>query len=641
LKQNILKLGKQKNPHKKKVVNEFTSTDPYQFQPVLPRPSEYATFEHYYPQLNLPSSTVIPSSSLAPSKILKPTKKFNNFYLPTSTMSPSTTMTPKRQRKPSTTQAPFKNFKSFTSPSTVAHFSTTKAPDYFKYSTPTTSAPMKIHESFYIHPSTASTLDTNVQETKENVVVIKPKTNFINMESSEPIEETKERIIYRFVPEFHTLNQTNDNQNYFYQNFNESSLNEDEFLQNFHKNYNYEHFTEKDAGPLPMNDDYKFDQDTQRADKKAMIVQISNDDNDNYNRHHPLDLNERESPPPFRGDFDDEQDHEAEASKNQYLFLYSLDDEEKKQRSKPQKMKKGKSQEPDYFYHHHQHHYQNPKNIDEGDYDPEIDSEFDSDLLNSDNVRIVDPNVRGGRPLEFTKDDYLRHIKQAVVQYMKEHGQDTNTPNFKPKSQGPTKAALRAAQNSQQFKQLQQPMKLPKNVYTAGQLKEAIEDLRESPQVDFTTKRPKAKPIDLTALDVGQSYQHVSHFDHSAVLKNVEGFDQTNAMKQPKNPFSLQNYQDINNLKKPQFNEDSDDQQTKQQNLFKGYKLPQIKSYGQDQSSFSQMSYDSNKLPRLVRGQDEDDEEDNDVKDPVDSPIQIINGIPVANPYNIDLNTLK
>lgn len=255
------KKPKLKNPHKKKVVHEFSSTDPYQFQPVLPRPSEYATFEHFYPQLDLPSSTIVPSSSLAPTKILKPTKKFNNFYLPTSTLSPSTTMTPKRHRKPSTTPAPFKHFKSFSTPATVAHFSTTKAPDYFKYSTPTTSAPMKFQESFFIHPSTSSppssTFDKHhVEETRDDVVVIKPKSNFINMESTEPIEETKERIIYRFVPEFHTINQTtNDDVNYFYQNFNDSlsSLNEDEFLQNFHKNYNYEHFTEKDAGPLPMS----------------------------------------------------------------------------------------------------------------------------------------------------------------------------------------------------------------------------------------------------------------------------------------------------------------------------------------------------------------------------------------------------
>lgn len=201
-------------------------------------------------------------------------------------------------------------------------------------------------------------------------------------------------------------------------------------------------------------------------------------------------------------------------------------------------------------------------------------------------------------------------------------------------------------------------LKLPKNVYTAGRLKDALEELHESPQVDLTVKKNKQKPFDLSAIDVGQSYQHVSHFDHSAALKNVEEFDTTNVVAhqqqqgKPKLHFSQQTYHDINNLgynqkqKQQQPQQQFDDSENEQQqNLYKGYMLNNKYSLkgSHGGNSFSSMSYDGSKLPKIVtqRGSDDDDEDDNKVEDPVDAPIQIINGIPVANPYNIDLNTLK
>lgn len=197
---------------------------------------------------------------------------------------------------------------------------------------------------------------------------------------------------------------------------------------------------------------------------------------------------------------------------------------------------------------------------------------------------------------------------------------------------------------------------LPKNVYTADRLKEAIEDMQDSPPVDLTIKKSKIKPFDLSAIDVGQTYQHVNQFDHSAALKNVEEFDQSHALtgnNKGKLHFSQQTYHDINNLgqsHKHKLSSVNDDSENEGANLFKNYKqFQQGKQSGgnfnhqhSQHNAFASMTYDGNKLPRLVgHGNHDEDDDENKVDETIDAPIQIINGIPVANPYNVDLNTLK
>jgi len=198
--------------------------------------------------------------------------------------------------------------------------------------------------------------------------------------------------------------------------------------------------------------------------------------------------------------------------------------------------------------------------------------------------------------------------------------------------------------------------KYPKNVFHAGKLRDAIDDLQDSkmPNVDLTVKKSKTKPFDLSAIDVGQSYQHVT-FDHSSALKSTEDFDQTNVIPQsspsqrPKLHFNQQIYHDINSMgnNKPKpyqshSQSNFDDEDDEPQKPYKGFYLP--KHYGKGQSgkteSLTTVNFDSKKLPKILKNND-DDEERNNPEDPVDAPIQIINGIPIANPYNIDLNTLK
>lgn len=680
------KAPKPKFPSRKKTPSvqlEHASTDSYQYQPVLQRPSEYTPtdnsqdfFPSYQPYdtRNYGSHSTSAPSTPSPIKMLKPTKRKNNYYLPSSTMSPSTSMRPLKSRRPST-ETPYEDVKQFSvspSPSTVAHYSTTRAPEVYKYSTPSPVSSTTLGD-FYIKPSTQitpsatpSSADLPSDGSDDRTVVIRPKTQYQNYESYEPVKET---IIYKFVPEetysyepnvtmFHSTAASFPEAD-FYNTLNRSTQADVDFYNNFHKTYNYEYFTERDAGRMGDDEYEKMDvSDKQRASKKNMMFAL-NPQTGEYTPSSmmPMTIEDHEVPPPMGVDND------AEASKNQYFVLYSVDDDEKKQKKPKRKPKP----EPEVTYHHHHHQHE-----DFGHFDQEFDSEIDSEVTNSDNVRIVDPGVRGGRPIEFTKDDYLRHIKQAVVQYMKDYQPKESSGNVKLKNQRfqesshdvpfrPTKSPSSATTPSsynrnnlspQQYKAMS-PLKLPKNLYTAGRLQDAIDELKESPQIDLTQKKSKQKPFDLSAIDVGQSYQHVSHFDHSAALKNVEEFDQTNVVQQnkPKLHFSQQTYHDINNLsynqKQKQQQQQSDDSENDatSQNLYKGYMLPKYSLKGNQggATSYSSMSYDGSKLPHIVpqHGLDDDDEDDNKVDDPVDAPIQIINGIPVANPYNIDLNTLK
>lgn len=694
-----------KSSTKKKISQVHTSTDAYQYPPVLQRPNDFdlntneASQEPFYPTFEQQTIYRTPSSTSTPVKMLKPTRK-NNHYLPSSTMSPSTTARPMKIRRPSSEIPKFEKFSlppSISTTTMAPHYSTTsRAPELYKYSTMSPVSSTTLNE-FYIKPSTqvtpTVTSDLFSDSSSDRTIIIKPKVQYTSTQEDYEQQPTsdKETIVYKYVnpQEYygHESNKTNNEVFYspaltsdyeaaktpeYYKELNHSTQADMDFYKKFHKNYNYEYFTEQDAGKMMNSGEDKIDvvDDKQRASKKNMVFAISPEPRYASSSMHPLDLDEHEVPPPMNDhDSDNDGDLMPEASKNQqYYVLYSVDDENRRDKKPKKKVKP----EQDVVYHHH--HHQHEGNEKEYDYDfpqfdTEIDSEFDSELVNSDNVRIVDPGVRGGRPIEFTKDDYLRHIKQAVVQYMKNvNVNKDSTPSStigKPKSQRyqennqdshlrPTKASIPSSivSSTSSYKQYKPmaPLKLPKNVYTADRLKEAIDEIQESPQIDLTLKKSKVKPFDLSAIDVGQTYQHVTQFDHSAALKNVEEFDQSNAMtsnNKQKLHFSQQTYHDINNLgnsHKHKLNDDSENE-----NEYKGYMLSNKyqnklvhnnQNQQQYQNAFSSMNYDSSKLPRII-SQNDDDEDENKVDDTIDAPIQIINGIPVANPYNIDLNTLK
>lgn len=693
---SVEKPSKLKHSSKTKIQPGYSSTDPYQYQPVLQKPSSYdtPTDDSFYPSypsydVKVLESISTPSPSSSPSiriqkptgpsthasiRLVKPTKK-NNYYLPSSTMSPSTTMKNIIKKKRPSTEMPFESAKKISaspSPSTIFHYSTTtRTPPVQKYSTSLPISSTTASQEFYIRPSTQVTSSVapshSLDSSPERTVVIKPKSLYQNYE----VTEKDQNIIYKFVPEINYVPARNAAENNsfqnteasyldtmqssspdYYQHLNRTTQDEMNFFNNFHKNYNYEFFTEQDASShpgdilqadIPISEPEHFI--SNQASKKNLIISIP-PRSDDYEMMPKQNLEEQEISHPMG-----EGELSPEASKNhQYFVLYSVDDDRKdiKARRRP------KPVESEVVYHHH-HHQNDEKSEDD------FDSDFDTDLINSENIRIVDPLVRDGRPIEFTKDDYLRHIKQAVVQYMKNYQTEDSTENgsnVKIKNQRyyeteapyrPTKASFYSSTYkpklpAEQYKAMPS-LNLPKNVYPAERLKDAIDEIQDhSAQVDLTHKKSKQRPFDLSAIDVGQTYQHLAPLDHSAALKNIEEFDQAHTVNQQnrqKLRFSQQTYHDINNLGKHQkLKQQSNDDIHGSSNVYKSYSLPSKYSSNKDSGV---INYDSSKLPRIVspNNEDDDDENENKADEPVDAPIQIINGIPVANPYNIDLNTLK
>lgn len=629
-----------------------------------------ATFNFSSPRLPINFST-----ARSPTPII--------YSTPRSPINLSTTRSP-ASISYSTTRSPFSHY-------SINHSS----PNSIKYSTPTANI---VHEpKVYNNPSpqitpsvTPANIDMDADTSDTHTVHIRPKVQFQQYQPS-----AKETIIYKFVePAKKNLNKT-DFPRYrttkptvsvsiaapdYYKNLNQTTQDDVEFNNNFNKNYNYQYFTEQDASTFDgdqikdVNQERYNDEegeeveDKQVASKKNMYYSADSNEFMNENpitNDYAQNLEEREMPPPIGLN---NAELEPEASKpHQYFVLYDVDE-------KKNMKKKKQHREPDHVTHYHHHDHE--KEYEEPDHHHQIYQNdpyagFDAELLNSESVRIVDPAVRGGRPIEFSKDDYMRHIKQAVVQYMKDvhppkdNGVISSSPKLKNQryheiSETPyrptktpaassTPSSYRNKLPSEQYKHFTS-VKLPKGVYHGGRpLKDAIDDLQDPSQshnVDLTIKKSKMKPFDLTAIDVGQSYQHVSHFDHSAALKNTEEFDQSHAVnhQQPHRPklhFNQQTYHDINEMvyNKPKQQDDDEPQ-----NLFKGYILPNKYSgtKTRESSLANNMNFDSNKLPRITN-QDDDDEDENklDQDEHVDAPIQIINGIPVSNPYNIELNTLK
>lgn len=184
-----------------------------------------------------------------------------------------------------------------------------------------------------------------------------------------------------------------------------------------------------------------------------------------------------------------------------------------------------------------------------------------------------------------------------------------------------------------------------------------------SPNVDLTFKHPKhrPRPIDLSALDVGQSWNHGTAFDHGAILKTAQGFDSTNAVpihhqettvqhqgtishrKPHKLHFNQQTYHDINALPYTS-GKNRDDEQ-----YHKGYTYSDtVETSGglRDPYKDDLKSHEASVGATISFGQSKQPEYNIQIVSSTASPnelnpIHIINGIPVSNPYKMDINAIR
>uniref|UniRef100_A0A182JJ53 Uncharacterized protein n=1 Tax=Anopheles atroparvus TaxID=41427 RepID=A0A182JJ53_ANOAO len=405
-------------------------------------------------------------------------------------------------------------------------------------------------------------------------------------------------------------------------------------------------------------------------------------------------------------------DMSAEPSKkHQYFVLYHIEDKEKKP-ARPQHVQhpppqppapvvpkqeihyhysEKESEEPEvthehYNYHHEetiedsdddiQHHYVNPS-YGKYNYRPNIAHPSyqrplrDSMAAGSETtLKVVDPDAKNARPLEITKQEYMRHVQNAVMRYMRQLQDEGRLPVIASRDSDDTHkafeeldlAALLGGANPKQKFQLNgslranvpanpshyKPMKsvpssstyksttaapqnavrLGKNTYTAGKpLKVAIESLQDSlsSNVDLTVKGNK-QPIkpDLSAIDVGQSYLHGPTFEQSSPKESGPS-------PKTKLHFSQASHHDINSM----LNAKDSSLRTS----LKGSYL----DHGANQGFGSIKGGSANVGASISFGKGMQVAEDDNkmVPEALDAPIQIINGIPITNPYNIDINTLR
>lgn len=172
-------------------------------------------------------------------------------------------------------------------------------------------------------------------------------------------------------------------------------------------------------------------------------------------------------------------------------------------------------------------------------------------------------------------------------------------------------------------------IKMPKHTFGAGRpLQDHIYNLQENlaHDVDLTVKnlKPTARPIDMSTIEVGQIYPHGNHFDATKHGGSPPNFD-----PKPKLQFNNQVYHDINALMNKNIKpfQDSDTAQTHGFANAESVKRPQRgrRPSKHVHDSTGIITHNTAALNNELEN----------------SPIHIINGIPVANPYNIDMDTLK
>uniref|UniRef100_A0A182P521 Uncharacterized protein n=1 Tax=Anopheles epiroticus TaxID=199890 RepID=A0A182P521_9DIPT len=433
----------------------------------------------------------------------------------------------------------------------------------------------------------------------------------------------------------------------------------------------------------------------------------------------PVPVREPQGPPA------QDMDMSAEPSKkHQYFVLYHIEDKEKKPTRPhvPQPpptpavpkqeihyhYSEKESEEPEvthehYNYHHEetieesdddiQHHYVNP-NYGKFNYRPNIAHPSyqrplrDSMAAGSETtLKVVDPDAKHSRPLEITKQEYMRHVQNAVLRYMRQLQEEGRLPQIasrdsddtqkafeeidlaallgnsggfpKPKFQINGAVRTNVPQNPSHYKPMKsvpssstykstaspsQNVKLGKNTYTAGKpLKVAIESLQDtlSSNVDLTVKGNKqpVKP-DLSAIDVGQSYLHGSTLDHGSSPKDSHSYGNGNGGASPKTKlhFNQQSHHDINTMLNAK--------EGLRTNLKGSYLDHASSNYGSIKAGSANVgasiSFGNGGLGGgHGKGMHASEDDNKIAPEALDAPIQIINGIPITNPYNIDINTLR
>lgn len=159
-------------------------------------------------------------------------------------------------------------------------------------------------------------------------------------------------------------------------------------------------------------------------------------------------------------------------------------------------------------------------------------------------------------------------------------------------------------------------------------------DEMPTPNIDLTFRsKSRPKPIDLAALDVGQSWSH----DSESHPENPQAHINHKKMQRPKfrEPlnFDAQTYHDINSMDMPK-TKSNPPKKIRKTNSSHDHKQVTSVRFKDDPQSTGHQS-------EAALSGELNENELNEVQKHYQSPIHVINGIPVVNPYRFNMHQLK
>lgn len=157
----------------------------------------------------------------------------------------------------------------------------------------------------------------------------------------------------------------------------------------------------------------------------------------------------------------------------------------------------------------------------------------------------------------------------------------------------------------------------------------------KTPNIDLTFRsKARPKPIDLSALEVGQSWSHGgSTFEHGKDYSEHDQSQSSSYSSKPKLHSNLESFHEVTSMsqlktKMPKYPDDY---------------LPGISSGPSSYSNTKVKDHLANVGASISVGKhvEHDEEAIKDIQEQYKGPIHVINGIPISNPYKINLETLR
>lgn len=304
--------------------------------------------------------------------------------------------------------------------------------------------------------------------------------------------------------------------------------------------------------------------------------------------------------------------------------------------------------------------YRKPDYVDdfgEGEYmyreaNHKINGQYDSHSHIADNYDNFKGDMKSLIEQGIPKAELLKHIEKSVLRYMKRLESEGSLPKVttpRPHTEiktyyrlpslnseerikdyteyKSTESELFKPTHKEYYKTYKSPNKATYTTVSTPYPEASYTTVQSvAPNIDLTFRTKKPKLIDLTALDIGQSWSHGPSSDHHRPTVK------------PKLKFNSQTYQDINAMtyapakglirEDPSYTED-------------GYAYASTESEQYGTKPRDGLANVGASITVREKQPEHSEEAIKDLQDHYRKPLQIINGVPVLNTYKLNVDTLK